>query len=220
MAALCGRGRRKADVMNIEQGFPHRTELGTPRAADERSPLRRRLPWIVGAAVLILIVAGIMLWRRGGGQDANAGRQALPRVTVIVPGRQPVASVISATGSLAARREMPVGVVGEGGSVARVLVEAGTWVAAGQTLAVIERSVQVQQTASLAASINVSQADAALAQSELDRAQSLVARGFISKADIDRKVATRDAAVARVKVAQAQLGESRAKIGRDRKSVV
>ncbi len=42
----------------------------------------------------------------------------------------------------------------------------------------------------------------------------MVSRGFISKADIDKKVATRDAANARVKVAQAQLGEARAKIGR------
>ena len=54
----------------------------------------------------------------------------------------------------------------------------------------------------------------ALAQSELERAQALVQRGFISKADIDRKTATRDAANARVRVAQAQLGQSRARIGR------
>ena len=135
-------------------------------------------------------------------------------MTVIVPGHQPVSNVITATGSLAARRDMPVGVAGEGGMVTRVLVEPGDWVAAGQTLATIERSVQQQESASLAASIAVAQADASIAQSDLERAQSLVPRGFISKADLDRKVATRDGAVARVKVAQAQLGEARAKIGR------
>ena len=39
-------------------------------------------------------------------------------------------------------------------------------------------------------------------------------RGFISKAEIDRKRAARDAAAARVRVAQAQLGATRARIGR------
>ena len=53
-----------------------------------------------------------------------------------------------------------------------------------------------------------------LAQNELDRAQSLVSRGFVSQADIDRKRAARDAAAARVRVAQAQLGATRARIGR------
>src|SRR3546814_12088932 len=44
--------------------------------------------------------------------------------------------------------------------------------------------------------------------------QALVGRGFISKADIDRKTATRDAARARVAVAIAQVRESVAREGR------
>ena len=74
---------------------------------------------------------------------------------------------------------------------------------AGQTLAVIDRSVQAQEAAQLAAQIEVARADLRLAQNELDRAQALVARGFVSQADLDRKRATRDAAAARVRVAQA-----------------
>jgi HlyD family secretion protein len=200
--------------MNIEKGFS-RDHAGLAEAsAEQHSPAHRRLAWAIGVAVIAVLLAGVLLWRRSGETNPQPAQQALPRVTVIVPGRQAVTNVISATGSLAAKREMPVGVAGEGGMVSRVLVEPGDWVAAGQTLAVIERSVQVQESASLAASVNVSQADAALAQSELDRAQSLVGRGFISKADIDRKVAARDAALARVRVAQAQLGQARARIGR------
>jgi RND family efflux transporter MFP subunit len=109
---------------------------------------------------------------------------------------------------------MPVGVAGEGGMVVRVLVDAGDWVRAGQTMAVIERSVQAQEAQQLAAGIEVARADARLAQQELERAQALVGRGFVSKADVQRRTATRDAANARVKVAQAQLGASRARIGR------
>src|SRR3546814_15824892 len=72
-----------------------------------------------------------------------------------IPGRSSVDNVVHATGSLAARREMPIGVVGEGGRVMRVLVEPGDWVRAGQALATIERSVQTQQTRSLAAQVEV-----------------------------------------------------------------
>jgi RND family efflux transporter MFP subunit len=135
-------------------------------------------------------------------------------VSVVVPGRQQVVRTISATGSIAARHDLPVGVTGEGGQVVRVLVDRGQWVRAGQTLAVIERSVQSQQAQQLVAQIEVARADARLAQSNLERAQSLVSRGFISKADLDQKRATRDAASARVRVAQATLGETRARIGR------
>ena len=42
---------------------------------------------------------------------------------------------------------------GEGGQIVSVLVEPGQWVGAGQVLAVIDRSVQVQQRASQAAQI-------------------------------------------------------------------
>ncbi|HYD38475.1 MAG TPA: efflux RND transporter periplasmic adaptor subunit, partial [Allosphingosinicella sp.] len=73
---------------------------------------------------------------------------------------------------------------------------------------------QAQEAAQLAAQIDVARADARLAQQELDRAQALVSRGFVSKADVERRVAARDAALARVRVAQANLGQSRARIGR------
>ena len=78
--------------------------------------------------------------------------------------------------------------------LARVLVEAGTWVRQGQVLATVDRSVQSQNVAQLAAQVQVARADAALAQNEYERSQALVGRGFVSKADLDRKKAARDAA--------------------------
>jgi RND family efflux transporter MFP subunit len=98
--------------------------------------------------------------------------------------------------------------------VRAVLVDAGSWVSQGQVLATIDRSVQAQTAAQLAAQVQAARADAALAQNEYERSEALVGRGFVSKADLDRKRAARDAAVARVRVAQAQLGATRAQIGR------
>jgi RND family efflux transporter MFP subunit len=179
---------------------------------------RRRRIVIAIVIVLVVVVALVFIFGRGGGEKAVAPAgdqgQQLPSVTYVVPGRQDIAATISATGSLAARRDMPVGIPGEGGQVIRVLVEPGQWVGAGQVLAVIDRSVQAQQAAQLAAQIQVTQADLRLAQNQLDRAQALVARGFISQADLDQKRATRDAAAARVRVAQATLAQTRAQIGR------
>ena len=212
-------------AMNFESAKWRRGSLEASET-DEVIVVRRRrnrIILIVAAAIVLIAVAFFMF--AGGSSDktevkvaagagAGKGGQAIPAVTVIVPGRQDVPNTISATGSLAARRDMPVGIPGEGGQVVRVLVEPGQWVGAGQTLAVIDRSVQAQEAAQLAAQIEVARADARLAQQELERAQSLVARGFVSKADVERRIATRDSANARVRVAQANLGASRARIGR------
>ncbi|NIJ17629.1 efflux RND transporter periplasmic adaptor subunit [Sphingobium vermicomposti] len=183
---------------------------------DEDQPRSgRRRGLIIGVAVAILLIA-IAAWMafRGTGSGSAAPMEQAPVVTVIVPGKSMVDQTTSSTGSLAARVEMPVGVVGEGGEVRRVLVQPGDWVRAGQALAVIERSVQSEQIRSLAAQVEVARADAKLAQAQLDRAKALVARGFISQADIDQRTATRDAANARVNVAAAQLAEQRARTGR------
>lgn len=205
--------------MNFESTMWRRRALESEVFDEATLGQRRKRRRIIIAIVagLVLVVGAFLLFSGGGEQAdtaANKGAETLPSVTVVVPGRQQVDRVISATGTLAAKRDMPVGIAGEGGMVARVLAEPGQWVRAGQTLAVIERSVQSQQTKSLTAQAEVARADARLAQQELDRAQALVSRGFVSKADVERRTAARDAANARVRVAEAQLGESRARLGR------
>jgi HlyD family secretion protein len=183
---------------------------------------RSRWPWIVGVVVLLAVLAGAFVLMTGKSGDAAKGEgksaeakkgenSQIPTVTVMVPGSSNITQLVTGTGTLAARREMPVGVAGEGGMVTRVLVEPGQWVGAGQVLATVDRSVQSQTAESLAAQIRVARADATIAQQELDRSKALVDRGFVSKADIDRKTATRDSANARVKVAEAQLSETQAR---------
>lgn len=207
--------------MNYEAGMLGRDE--PPALTDETQAGggRRRRKWLIIAAIAVLAAAALAWFALASGNEdsqktAPAGAQAgggrqLPTVTVAVPGRQSIERAITGTGSLAARREMPVGVAGEGGMVTRVLVEPGAWVGAGQVLATVDRSVQAQTAQSQSASVRVAQADADLAQANLDRAQRLVSNGFVSKADIDRLTATRDAARARVRVAQAQLSETNAR---------
>jgi RND family efflux transporter MFP subunit len=200
--------------MNYEANVKYDTLLADQALDEETRRKRRRLLIGVGIAVLV-VIAALVAYRmvKGGGKAAEDESQ-VPLVTVAVPAQQAVTRIANATGSLAARVDMPVGVVGEGGRVVAVHVQPGDWVGQGQILATIERSVQTQQIASLAASVEVARADAKLAQNNLDRAKALVSDGFVSKADIDQKTATRDAASARVNVAIAQLNQMRAQVGR------
>jgi HlyD family secretion protein len=195
--------------MNMESNFGG--DPATYRPLDDGG--RRKRAIIIGAVLLAAAAVAAFLFLRGGDKPA-APTDTSPQVTVIVPGRQSVVSEISAVGNISARRDMPVGVPGEGGIVRQVLVEAGTWVAAGQTLAIIDRSVQVQQAAAIEGQIAQARADAALARANLTRAKSLVDRGFVSRADIDTRQATLDNALARVATANAQLRQQRALIGR------
>lgn len=182
----------------------------------DRSRGRRRI--VIAAAIALAFILLILAIALGRGspdkaqQAANAAGQ-IPTVTVVVPGQSAVAGAITASGPLAAKRDQPIGVAGAGGRVVRVLVDAGSWVRAGQVLAIVDRSVQSQQAAQLAAQVEAARANAALAQSNYERAMALLDRGFVSKAEIDSKKAQRDAAYAQVRVAQAQLGATRAQIG-------
>ena len=202
------------DIMNRETSFHSSDTL----VVVDRSRRRRQLIIAGAAAAILLIIVLIVLFARGSSDEAAkkaaAGAGQMPTVSVIVPGQSSVGRVVAASGPLGAKRDQPIGIAGSGGRVIQVFADAGTWVRAGQTLAVIDRSVQAQQANQLAAQVEAARANAALAQSNYDRAIALQGRGFVSKAEIDSKRATRDAAFAQVRVAQAQLAGTRAEIGR------
>lgn len=181
----------------------------------DRSRRRRQLLIAAAVSLVLLVVVAIVLGRNASNKPAQAaGAGQIPTVSVVVPGQSQVGREVVASGPLGAKRDQPVGIAGSGGRVVGVLVDAGSWVRAGQTLAIVDRSVQTQQAAQLAAQVEAAKANAALAQANYARAVALVDRGFVSKAEIDSKKATRDAAFAQVRVAQAQLAGARAELGR------
>lgn len=184
---------------------------------ENKSSSRNPLVIIIAILILVAAIAGAYYFYSSNNEEGTEPAEEVNQaqtVTVITPKIEPVTSTINATGSLAARNEVPIGVTGEGGRVAHVYVDAGDWVKAGQTLISIERSVQTQQLEAQRSQIDIAKADLKLAQSELDRAEQLIDRGFISKADVDRRIATRDSANARVRAAQAQANELRARAAR------
>jgi RND family efflux transporter MFP subunit len=202
------------DTMNRETSFHSSDNL----VVVDRSRRQRRIMIAAVAGIAVILLVLFLVMGRASNkpqQGAGAGGAGqIPTVSVVVPGQSQVGRVITASGPLGAKRDQPVGIAGTGGRVVRVLVDAGSWVRAGQVLAVVDRSVQAQQAAQLAAQVEAAKANAALSQSNYERAIALQGRGFVSKAEIDSKKATRDAAFAQVRVAQAQLAGARAELGR------
>src|SRR3954462_1333883 len=147
-------------AMNYESAKWSRDAIDDVVVDDAALAKRRRRRRIIIAVAVLFAVAILGIFMLGGrGEKAAAPAadqgQTLPAVTVAAPGRRQVDRIITATGSLAARRDMPVGVPGSGGQIVRVLAQPGQWVAPGQVLAVIDRSVQIQQASQLAAQIQV-----------------------------------------------------------------
>jgi RND family efflux transporter MFP subunit len=202
------------DTMNRETSFHSSDNL----VVVDRSRRQRRIMIAAVAGIAVILLVLFLVMGRASNkpqQGAGAGGAGqIPTVSVVVPGQSQVGRVITASGPLGAKRDQPVGIAGTGGRVVRVLVDAGSWVRAGQVLAVVDRSVQAQQAAQLAAQVEAAKANAALSQANYERAIALQGRGFVSKAEIDSKKATRDAAFAQVRVAQAQLAGARAELGR------
>jgi len=154
--------------MNYETTLSGTLDGGLLEENRERNRKRINLALVV---VAILVVVGAAYYFMGGSSEtapAGADKDAQAQtVTVVAPGRDTVVRAINATGTLAARRDIPVGVVGEGGRVLNVYVDAGDWVRQGQVMVSVDRSVQTQQAAALEAQIGVARADLQLAQNVL-----------------------------------------------------
>lgn len=203
--------------MNMHEtvAAPERADAGVGRPR-RLSPLAI----VVLALVALVIAAAAYLFFSGGdegaagpaGAAASGEASSGPVVSVMQASAEPVTANVRVTGSIAATRDLPVGVQGQGGMIVGVLVEEGDYVNEGQVLARVDKRVQTQQVAQLRASVDQARADLELAENELERARQLVDRGFISQADIERRVATRDAAQARVNVAIAQVREAEARL--------
>ena len=183
--------------------------------AQESGASIRRPPngLLIAAGILVLLVV-IALARTLGSSGPERKASGPARVTVIQPVVAGVADVVTFTGAIAARDEMPITVEGEGGRVSAILVETGDRVRAGQVLARLDTSVLQPQVGSLAAALDEARANAELAQADYRRAAAVAASGALSAQEIERRRSLAIGADAKVKVAAAQLEEARARLRR------
>lgn len=169
-----------------------------------RKPSRRLL---AGIAASVILAVGIG-WRVSHSAGASAGKDLAvpPLVTVVVPALGNVTSTVSLTGQISAQNDMPIGVEGDGGRVAAVLVEPGDHVRRGQVLARLNPFTAQSQVEGAEATLDELQANAAAAQAEYVRAEG--ARDSFSAEEFERRRTAALTARAKAKAAEAQLAEA------------
>lgn len=189
-------------------------------SAAEPSPgdttrVTRRVLWllaIVGAVIIAMLALRFFQSAALKGNISN--KVAISTVSVTQVGVSTLPTTINITGTIAARYDMPIGVEGDGGRVAAVLVEAGDRVKRGQVLARLNPAVLEPQVANLQAALEQAKAESDLAVAEYRRAQAVGASGALSAEETERRRSSSLTAAAKVKVAAAMLAESQAKLAR------
>jgi HlyD family secretion protein len=186
-------------------------EQTLPPLIDRRKPI----VWLVAFAVIVLV--GVIAWRLKTvlvvKPDLTSHR-AIPTVSVTEVGVSSMPTTVSIIGTIGARYDMPIGVEGDGGRVSAIYVEAGDHVKRGQILAHLNVSVLEPQVANLAAALEQSKAEAELALAEYHRAQAVGASGALSAEETERRKSATVTAAAKVKFAEAQLAEAKARLAR------
>jgi RND family efflux transporter MFP subunit len=146
--------------------------------------MRNKWLWV---AIAVVFVAAAALWWQFEGPVA---------VTLVELNRGPAVDAIYATGTVEPTVMLPIA-PRVAGRLVELNVDEGAKVRKGQALARLD-------DADLASTVDELAAREQFARAQYERTQSLVARGFVSKVELDRTRADLDAAVASLKRARAQ----------------
>ena len=175
----------------------------------ETGRLRRVLLW---GAVTVLALGGAVLAYRAANPASVPVAVARAEPLGGVPGAG-ATEILTANGYVVARQRASVSTE-VAGRLNQLFVEEGSRVRKGQVLGVLQNADQKSALASAhaaLASAEAREAEAAANARETSlargRAQQLHAKGLVSQAELDQAVASDDVARARVKSAEAEVGE-------------
>ena len=141
--------------------------------------------------------------------DAKAGGGASSQtVTVATATLQTVDRMVTASGTISAWEEVPVGAETGGLVATGVYVDEGAWVRQGQVLVKLNDALLRAQLRQQDAAVSSAEANAAREDADLGRAHELKDRGFLSQASLDMAVAEQRAAEAQLASARAGRSET------------
>src|SRR5277367_4120235 len=170
--------------------------------------------WLFAALAVCLVALLAVRLTKVLTVKPDINNRPVPTVSVTEVGISKVPTTVSIIGTIGARYDMPIGVEGDAGRIAAILVEAGDHVKRGQVLARLNVSVLEPQVANLEAALEQARAEADLADAEYHRAQAVGASGALSAEETQRRKSAGVTAAAKVKVAAAQLAEAQARLAR------
>ncbi len=164
---------------------------------------------VVLTATMLVALAAAWWWYRAQ-RDAPVALSARYRFAEIERG--PIEQSVSASGTL-----NPVTLVNVGtqvsGTIRAVHADFNQRVRAGQPLAEIDPALIEAQLVQLQANLQEADTQLRLAQRKLARSEELMARGFVSGAQIDDERQAMEAARARTRAIQAQIDRERTNLG-------
>jgi RND family efflux transporter MFP subunit len=146
---------------------------------------------------------------RAEGEQAGASSQT---VTVAVATTQNLARTITASGTVNAWEEVPVGAEAGGLTATAVYVDEGAYVRQGQALVQLNDALLRAQLAQQEAAVSSAEANAEREAAELGRARELRERGFLAQASLDLAISEQRAADAQLASARASLSETRTRL--------
>ena len=157
---------------------------------------------------LKIVGLALLLWLQACG-EAKAPVDAAPKsalkVSIVKAQPQLLQRQISASGSIAPRDEVLLGVELSGQRVEKVWVEVGEQVKAGQVLLSLDARTLAAELAQTRAQLKQAQAALTVAEADARRGAELRKRGLVSERDTDQTTANLINAQAGVGVAQASL---------------
>ncbi len=177
-------------------------------------------PRIATVASLSAIAAVVLTLAACGGGEKKAAPKAGPRtstassqtVSVATAAVENISRIVSASGTVSAWEEVPVGAETGGLVATGVFVDEGAWVSQGQPLVQLNDALLRAQLRQQQAGVQTAQANASRDESALARAQELKERGFLSQAALDTALANQRASQANLASAQAALSETRTRL--------
>jgi HlyD family secretion protein len=159
----------------------------------------RTRPWLFAVIVLVVVVAGVLVWRSRAGSDEKYRTQPAERGDIEV--------TVSATGTIQPVEKVEVGSQ-VSGTIAWLGADFNDRVRKGQVLAQLDPALF--KTAVAQAEANRARAQAALAEAErtFTRSKELKERNVIAQVELDAAEATYDQRKAEVRQAQASLSNA------------
>jgi RND family efflux transporter MFP subunit len=183
----------------------------------DRAPERRGLPrWLVPALVVLAIAAGALIAWRTLGSRLFAPEVDVATIALISPAQG--AQLLVATGYVVPQRKANIS-PRIGGRVAKIFVEDGTVVKAGQVIAVLEDADYRAQLAQTQADVKAAEArkmraevDLQDAQRQYDREQIVQKQGVSTPAALDTATARLGGAKAALAASGAEVAAARARV--------
>jgi RND family efflux transporter MFP subunit len=169
-----------------------------------------------GAALLAL---SLVLAGCGGGDEkgkeaeAKAGATGSSQTVTVAPAAlRNLPRTVTASGTISAWEEVPVGAETGGLTATAVYVDEGRYVRQGQPLVQLNDALLRAQLNQQKAAVQTAEANADRDQAALGRAQELKERGFLSQASLDTALANKRSADANLLAARAALSETQTRL--------